>query len=245
MGQSQARRAEKGWSIRYLQRVRGGLGWPLLHLQPIVSIPISPTTSTKHARIYPVRSATLSTVKHPLKLQCFKDPFTVYTCDSCDQPCRIAYTCSDCELNLDVKCASNWRLILEDRRHVHQFTVLRKKITFDCDIGGGTWDHVSMPIRGNSFVKSAIQTLIVAALFITVVGVVTLLTLCAFEEITDTFDDDNADDDDDRIPGQKQWNTVDDHRESAAAQQIKHFSHDQHLLVLSDALRDLDCTNYL
>ncbi|KAM1332876.1 hypothetical protein ACFX13_008998 [Malus domestica] len=80
-----------------------------------VSIPISPTTSTKHARIYPVRSATLSTVKHPLKLQCFKDPFTVYTCDSCDQPCRIAYTCSDCELNLDVKCASNWRLILEDR----------------------------------------------------------------------------------------------------------------------------------
>ncbi|KAM1332875.1 hypothetical protein ACFX13_008997 [Malus domestica] len=102
-----------------------------------------------------------------------------------------------------------------------------------------------MPIRGNSFVKSAIQTLIVAALFITVVGVVTLLTLCAFEEITDTFDDDNADDDDDLIPGQKQWNTADDQRESAAAQQIKHFSHHQHLLVLSDALRDLDCTNYL
>ncbi|KAB2631421.1 hypothetical protein D8674_008940 [Pyrus ussuriensis x Pyrus communis] len=67
-------------------------------------------------------------------------------------------------------------------------------------------------------------------------------TLCAFEELTDTFDDDNADDDGDLIPGQEQWNTVDDQRESAAAQQIKHFSHDQHFLVLSYAVRDLDGT---
>lgn len=80
--------------------------------------------------------------KHPLKLQCSKDPLTVYTCDSCHQPCRLACTCSDCHLR-DIKCALHWRLILEDRRHVYQFTVLRKKIPFNCDICGGTWDSVA------------------------------------------------------------------------------------------------------
>lgn len=65
-----------------------------------------------------------------------------------------------------------------------------------------------------------------------------LLTLCTFDEITDTFDDDN---DDDLILGQEQRN-MEDYQTEPAVQQIKHFSHDQHFLVLSYAVRDLDGT---
>ncbi|KAM2436983.1 hypothetical protein ACFX1W_014142 [Malus domestica] len=64
-----------------------------------------------------------------------------------------------------------------------------------------------------------------------------LLTLCTFDEITDSFDDDN---DDDLMLGQEQPN-MEDYQTEPAVQQIKHFSHDQHFFILSDAVvRDLD-----
>ncbi|KAI5318626.1 hypothetical protein L3X38_038334 [Prunus dulcis] len=72
--------------------------------------------------------------KHPLVLL---TP-TKYTCAACDQRYKasLAYNCSLCHFNLDLKCASNWQNIIENDRHEHTFTIFRKRIKFNCDACG-------------------------------------------------------------------------------------------------------------
>ncbi|BFG38302.1 hypothetical protein CerSpe_245760 [Prunus speciosa] len=82
--------------------------------------------------------------KHKLKFECKTEPSAVlFTCNACHQPCRLAYACSRCDLALDLKCASNWRLILDRKKpHVHQFSVLRKGNPFDCEVCGKSQDSL-------------------------------------------------------------------------------------------------------
>ncbi|XP_034225570.1 uncharacterized protein LOC117635348 [Prunus dulcis] len=62
-----------------------------------------------------------------------------YTCVVCDQHYkdRLAYNCSQCDFNLDLKCASNWHNIGNYDCHKHKFTVLLKwRMKFTCDVCG-------------------------------------------------------------------------------------------------------------
>ncbi|VVA24894.1 PREDICTED: Cysteine/Histidine-rich C1 domain [Prunus dulcis] len=81
---------------------------------------------------------------HKLKFECKTGPSTeLFTCNACHQPCRLAYACSPCDLALDLKCASNWHHILDRKKpHVHQFSVLRKGIPFDCEVCGKSQDSL-------------------------------------------------------------------------------------------------------
>ncbi|BFG38246.1 hypothetical protein CerSpe_245200 [Prunus speciosa] len=82
--------------------------------------------------------------RHKLKFECKTEPSAeLFTCNACHQPCRLAYACSRCHLALDLKCASNWRHILDrKKRHVHQFSVLGKGIPFDCEVCGKSQDSL-------------------------------------------------------------------------------------------------------
>ncbi|CAL2272618.1 unnamed protein product [Prunus armeniaca] len=81
---------------------------------------------------------------HELTFECKTEPSAeLFTCHACHQPCRLAYACSPCDLAFDLKCASNWGHILDrEKPHVHQFSVLRKGIPFDCEVCGKSQDSL-------------------------------------------------------------------------------------------------------
>ncbi|XP_016651525.1 PREDICTED: uncharacterized protein LOC103339499 [Prunus mume] len=79
--------------------------------------------------------------KHPLVLLTMGD----YRCFACFLHYKdgLAYNCSLCNFNLDLKCASNWSNILENDCHDHEFTVLAKQMQLCCDACGQGGDGVS------------------------------------------------------------------------------------------------------
>ncbi|XP_050383228.1 uncharacterized protein LOC126800003 [Argentina anserina] len=81
--------------------------------------------------------------KHPLfLLNILPDIKVRRICNVCNEPCRFLYSCSNCDFNLDLKCASNWQNIIANDSHEHQFTVLRKKMSdlrVNCDVCGEFW----------------------------------------------------------------------------------------------------------
>ncbi|CAL9026001.1 unnamed protein product [Prunus brigantina] len=77
------------------------------------------------------------------------DAAELFTCNACHQPCRLAYSCNTCvdpnsTFNLHKSCAEELsRHILDrEKRHVHQFSVLRKGIPFDCEVCGKSQDSL-------------------------------------------------------------------------------------------------------
>ncbi|VVA38539.1 PREDICTED: mavicyanin [Prunus dulcis] len=81
---------------------------------------------------------------HKLTFECKTElSAELFTCNACHQPCRLAYTCFQCHIAFDLKCASNWRHILDNEEyHVHQFSVLRKGRPFDCEVCGKSQDSL-------------------------------------------------------------------------------------------------------
>ncbi|PRQ44522.1 putative chromatin regulator PHD family [Rosa chinensis] len=52
--------------------------------------------------------------QHPLfLLNIFQDMKLSRLCIVCNQPCRFPYSCSICDFNLDLRCASNWKALWE------------------------------------------------------------------------------------------------------------------------------------
>ncbi|XP_021830684.1 uncharacterized protein LOC110770769 [Prunus avium] len=78
-------------------------------------------------------------IHHPIHR---KHPLTLDTsgreksCSACHQDCisRFSYSCFQCEFNIDLQCASNWRNILDF--HDHKFTRLRKPAKLPCEACG-------------------------------------------------------------------------------------------------------------
>ncbi|KAG2674647.1 hypothetical protein I3760_13G147000 [Carya illinoinensis] len=70
---------------------------------------------------------------HPLVLITSKD----ITCDGCCKSFESCffYHCSECDFDLDIKCASKWQSSPEDG-HQHIFLPILKQIQFTCDICG-------------------------------------------------------------------------------------------------------------
>ncbi|KAG6682550.1 hypothetical protein I3842_13G148400 [Carya illinoinensis] len=60
-------------------------------------------------------------------------------CDGCCKPSTskscFFYQCKECQFDLDIKCASNWKSSAEDG-HQHVFIPILKRIQFTCDICG-------------------------------------------------------------------------------------------------------------
>ncbi|CAL8169922.1 unnamed protein product [Prunus armeniaca] len=89
-------------------------------------------------------------IHHPIHR---KHPLTLDTsdreksCSACHQHCisRFSYSCFQCEFNIDLQCASNWRNILDF--HDHKFTLHRKPAQLPCEVCGE--DRV----RGNIYNK--------------------------------------------------------------------------------------------
>ncbi|KAK9921723.1 hypothetical protein M0R45_030222 [Rubus argutus] len=79
--------------------------------------------------------------QHPLSLlNVIQDIRVRCICNACNQLCRFRYSCSICDFNLDLKCASNWQNIIGSDSHKHQFTVLpRKEVDLNCDVCGEYW----------------------------------------------------------------------------------------------------------
>ncbi|PRQ58739.1 putative chromatin regulator PHD family [Rosa chinensis] len=69
------------------------------------------------------------------------------SCNACNQPCRYRYSCSICDFNLDLNCASNWRKIIDTESHEHQFTVIPRKemaqLHLICDVCGEYWSRAA------------------------------------------------------------------------------------------------------
>uniref|UniRef100_UPI0005C96017 uncharacterized protein LOC105353270 n=1 Tax=Fragaria vesca subsp. vesca TaxID=101020 RepID=UPI0005C96017 len=86
------------------------------------------------------RLSLLNTIEN-IKVRCF--------CNACNQPCRYRYSCTICDFNLDLKCASNWQNIIDNDSHQHQFIVPRKELAelhLNCDVCGEYWSGVMIYI---------------------------------------------------------------------------------------------------
>ncbi|KAI5318633.1 hypothetical protein L3X38_038341 [Prunus dulcis] len=154
----------------------------------------------------------------------------------------LAYNCSLCNFNLDLKCASNWSNILENDCHDHEFTVLVKQLQLCCD-ACGQGGH------GVSYLCSVCQLLCC-----NYIAHASCSTHKDFRDETTLLEKENHD------PTHITIETVDDESKSLilgdakemnmevdqielelGAAQIKHFSHD-HFLVLIDEVKDHDDT---
>ncbi|XP_008241031.2 PREDICTED: uncharacterized protein LOC103339516 [Prunus mume] len=71
--------------------------------------------------------------KHPLTLD---TSARKKSCSACHQGCisRFSYSCFQCQFNIDLQCASNWRNILDF--HDHKFTLHRKPAQLPCEACG-------------------------------------------------------------------------------------------------------------
>ncbi|XP_061996611.1 uncharacterized protein LOC133714509 [Rosa rugosa] len=75
--------------------------------------------------------------QHPLfLLNKIQDIKVRCSCNACNQPCRYRYSCSKCDFNFHLKCATNWRNIIETESHEHQLMVPRNQLHVICDVCG-------------------------------------------------------------------------------------------------------------